>query len=115
MSPDYSEDIRTLLNENKHILQESTSTIGKLKTELHVKSHEIEMLSRNLMMAKKSNNQLVVDREAIEGQLKLLQMDYDLLRTDSLSLEERLETYTRGENYTQKSMEQYFSERKTME
>lgn len=28
---DYSEDIRTLLSENKHILEESTATISKLR------------------------------------------------------------------------------------
>jgi|JI6StandDraft_1071083.scaffolds.fasta_scaffold11789_1 hypothetical protein len=64
------------------------------------------MLCKSLLTEKKANNQLSVDRDAIEGQLRLLQMDYDLLRADSLSLEERLETYTRGDNYTQKSMEQ---------
>jgi len=42
-------------------------------------------------------------------------MDYELLRADSLSMEERLEMFTRGESYTQKSVEQLFSERKTLE
>lgn len=112
---DYSEEIRTLLGENKHILEESTATISKLKSELHVKTHEIEMLSKNLLSVRKANNQLTVDRDAIEGQLKLLQLDYDLLRADSLSLEERLETYTRGDSYTQKSVEQLLAERGTLE
>lgn len=38
------------------------------------------MLSKTILGLKKSNNHLVVDKEAVMGQLRLLQTDYDMLK-----------------------------------
>lgn len=103
-APSFPEEVQSLLEENRRLLESSTATIAQLKNDVGLKSQECEALARTLLGQRKANNHLSAEKEG-------LRLDLEVLGNSHALLEQRLQALAEDEGFRQRAVDDLLRER----